>query len=1043
MDKENVAPLTSSDAIQQKDTLPSPKKAKKRSRSIGPGGLEELEPKKETIDLKNRRKSAFPIAAKGILPSKDDEERKAARRKSLAARRVSFAPEATLHTWDVIFDARSEHTTSTDSSDTTRRSTRSSGGGSPFKQSPAPSSDGAEPPSTPPEQEDTPTELPPSPAPQRDLHQKQRRRSSTGIPPLDFNNPEDDFSSSGVSGSSDASGSESEEEDEAGSEDETGTAMSLDVGDNTAQSVATSEGSSTSSTLERNLRAAAEMAGTRGIDYDEHGDMSMELAGDEVTNAFQPWAQRAATQAKGSADMDQENVNPFSPAFKAQLVSGMVTRASTIMEEDEQDMSMDVTKAVGGIVKPPQVQEPASSPLGEGTMDITRAVGRIHSSAPESSPTQSVKKRRLSTTEAGSPRSAISTAAAHSKRRRSSVARSSMGDDAMDLTIVVGGIQSTGSPAKTDRRKSSSKRRSSGVVSEQDEATMDLTRAVGGIQSSKRLSNDSYDEPSEFSMELTTALGSIRPVVEAAQAAQAAQAEEDVRPVTPHTTLSPAKEAATTTPKDQQHFYNARDSEPKKLLTPLFQKVQRSAEKSSTKPSPLQQSTTYPVLPEADAEAEAEASPADRVPRTPDVDLQQQLLDAQLRAAEPSPSVQKQIRDTPVKPSTPVKHATPVEPATPVVSTPQRDGTQTLADSLKLMGTPRKETLKAVTPRKQTLAEKQPTPRKMMTPKVRPPPTPKAALNKSPERQLTEDIARVQFSGKPAAKIRLNDFLDMANIKFMDLTTTKRRLTTAPTPSKARRLEDAELGAAEGEPEVTLESGVVAAACTIPELEMFQHACRELKQYTSEGKTIIKELEAATYKETPPFMQAYLAANPARKAELDAHLRDMKTHARLRSKETWYAWRGQLLDDLMKGLQGIGEGLIKDDDTLQQTEQVLQDVLPRLLEQRADLQQERETLEEAALHTSEEEKEELETARERLTSVDAELDAKRRLLEELQRETHECDDQISDLQETKDENEAAIREAERVRVSCRSISLDEIAHLHGTYSSHGLVEYCR
>ena len=326
--KENVAPATSSDPLQHKTSSPSPRKSTKkgRSKSIGPGGLEDSEaPKQEKQDAKNRRKSTYVPATKAIISNDlEKEARQAARRKTLANRRVSFAPEATLHTWDVIEFMR-DPTTSTESSDATRRSRQS--GGSPFKRAQDIDSD---PPSTPPEQEDEPSTIPDSPAPQRDLHQKKRRRSS-GVPPMNFNNPDDDLSSSGVSGSSDVSESEGEE-DAPGSDDDTGTAMSLDVEDNTAQSMAESNDTTGSSArLEAALRQAAEAAGTRGIEYDEYGDASMELAGDEVTNALKPWTQqRLANQLPSE---DQENVNPFSPAFKAQLASGTVGRQATIEEE--------------------------------------------------------------------------------------------------------------------------------------------------------------------------------------------------------------------------------------------------------------------------------------------------------------------------------------------------------------------------------------------------------------------------------------------------------------------------------------------------------------------------------------------------------------------------------------------------------------------------------------------------------------------------------------------------------------------------------------
>ncbi|KAI7154795.1 Spc7-domain-containing protein [Hortaea werneckii] len=1199
--KENVAP-TSSDPLQHKSS-PTKKGARKgRSRSIGPGELSSDAPKQSAKDdAKNRRKSAYTPATKSIISSEQEKkERQAARRKTLANRRVSFAPEATLHTWDVVEFMR-DPTTSTDASDQTRResnSTRSSGGGSPFK-SPARGDDydDQEPPSTPPDQEDEPDELPGQPAHQRDLHRKQRRRSS-GIPPMNFNDPNDFGSSSGMSGSSDMSGSEDENGDE--SDDATGTAMSLDTGDDTVRSGDSASSTSSSARLEAALRQAAETAGTRGIDYDEHGDdVSMEIAEDTVTNAFKPW-QRGAPEEMGSASLDQENVNPFSPAFKANLVSGAVQQPQTIEEEDTGDMSMDVTKAIGGITKQPQSHQyepeedetgdmsmdvtkavggimkrqpqrdepdedetgdmsmdvtkavggitkapaPAqetqleSSPFGDGTMELTQVVGKIHPSVQASPTARSGQKRRRSTTATGSPGGAVP--AAQSKRRRSSAARSSMGDDTMDLTMAVGGIQNNGSPAKNDRRRSM-RRRSSGVASNQGEATMDITQAVGGIKNSNAPRNDhttsSFDENEELSMDFTAVLGGIK-AGEKNGPTSAPTSTHVERPQTPRETPSPVRAArANTTPKDQERFTEAPDSGPIKLLTPLFQKqANRSAEKSASnerekrrktispaqaswtgavfdperqaygperpfepvddhaenenasleketsqagtpKASPLKQAIEYPKLPSAEkppssarkspaagsieyrklpsAEKSASArkspskppsakkspmrTPVNGNKATPNSELQQQL-DEQLQGQEPSPTAEKAQR-TPARSA----HATPEKPrsaakptatpenlrspakhsATPERPSPTKDARSHLTDSIKLMSTPRKETLKSLTPKK----SKQGSPAKNATPRPRPTPKGPAATRSSPAKQLGDDLVKAQSSGKPAEKVRLQSFLEEAGIRFMDLTATKRRLTTAPTPSKARRTSSSVGMAEDSELRVTLENAVVAAACTQPEHDMFQHACNELKRYISDGKKVIKQLETETYRETPPLIQAYLNASADRKSTLDAQMRDMKTHARLRSKEMWYAWRSQLLEDLMKGLSGIGEGLLKDDEVLQRAEEVLDQVLPGIEEKHVALQQEAERLENEVQSTSEEEKEELEQARSRIVEVDGAVDEKRRVLEELERETEEQDQMANHLEESKVEFAAAIKEAERVREACRGVSLQEIADL--------------
>nr|OQO25748.1 hypothetical protein B0A51_08660 [Rachicladosporium sp. CCFEE 5018] len=1131
-DKENVAPAPGSDPAQRSS---SPRKGgkKPRSKSIGPGGLEDEDSSVKQKVMMNRRKSAFVPAVKGILPSQADADRKAARRKSMANRRVSFAPEATLHTWDVIEYMR-DHTTSTESSETTRRAssiTRSAEASSSPKSPGTHNGSGEEPPSTPPEQASSPEKLPPSPAPQRDLHQKKVRRGS-GVPPMDFNNPEDLSSPSVLEGSSDVSDSEGEGdgEDDDDLEDATGTAMSLDMGgDNTLLSTTESEGSSTSSSarLERNLRAAAEQAGTRGIEYDEayeeEGEQSMEMAGDEITNAFEQWEQQEVIQPHRSAALDQENVNPFSPAFKAVVTAPLVSHPETIIEEEEEEMSMDVTRAVGGITRSKTPVE-VSSPADDGTMEFTRAVGKVHTTTTHV--TTSSKKRRLSTTDAGSP--GVTTITSQSKRRRSSIARSSLGDETMDLTIAMGGIEDTGPPARAERRRSVARRRSSGVASEQGEMTMDFTRPMGGLQASKRQSTDSFDENEELTMELTTVLGGIK----------AAQRHADATPSTPLDEEPPREltAAVNTTPKDQERFRDVEDTGPVKLLTPILKKQAKgdrlsakarrasfSAEEppkepkpeeklqmrgfspfklgrmSQYKSSPLKQEVSYPDLPaqsqqmlagestpvpavvrqavsspgsglrnQANAQLEAEAQLSEELPRLRSSPLKARSSPRRSSTPAQSPSPRKgstpktasPAKVTPQKVTTPKpatpspvanRHSspavrTPLRSATPRTTTPQRASTpeQTAArasplesrkmlDSIKLMSTPRKETLKSMTPKKQTPA-KQASPVKRHTPATRSAPRARQVIPASPAKQLSDDLVKLSSDDQPKQPVHLQEFLDAAGIRFMDLTTTKRRMTAMPTPSKNRKSTDVL------QPEVTLAAAVIAAACTEPEKELFSHACHELKRYIHEGKGAIKELEAETFRETPPLLQAYMSAGSSRGAVIDAQLRDIKTHARLRSKEMWYGWRGQLLEELMHVLHGIAEGLLRDDEVLLEKEEIIAEVLPGLLEQRDGLEVEAARLQEAANAVSPEEKEELDAARERLVEIDDELEAKRLLLQSLEEESQALAITEETLIDARTEYTAAIASADKVRDSCRSISLDEItisqSHIETLETTH-------
>lgn len=437
--------------------------------------------------------------------------RRDARRKSLANRRVSFAPEATLHTWDVVV----EYQDSTTSSNSTRRASSASGGsvGSPHpKSSDARNSDLSDPPSTPPEQieEDT---IKASPADQRKMHQRKRRRSS-GIPPMNFNNPEDEgFSSSPFSGSSAGDADEAIEDDSANSNSDSGeddgTMMSLDGGETTNLSMASANsGSSTGSStrLEEALRLAARQAGTQGIEFDEHGGEVAEEE-EEVVASFAPFGKKSGIQNLES-EQDQENLNPFSPAFKA----------GAPQQEEDEEMTMDMTHAVGGILPTQQPED------DEMSMDVTRAFGGIitnEASKPTTRRKSMASNRRQST------------------RRRSSGEASTLDDATMDLTMAIGGIQppqdETASkddedmtmeftsvvggvlsqfvqPTKPGRRASMAKqkRNRESMESSAGEDTMDMTVAIGGIMPSI---TEAYtaEQDATMGMDITTALGGILP----------------------------------------------------------------------------------------------------------------------------------------------------------------------------------------------------------------------------------------------------------------------------------------------------------------------------------------------------------------------------------------------------------------------------------------------------------------------------------------------------------------------------------------------------
>ena len=1138
-------------------------------------------------------------------------EQRAARRKSMANRRVSFAPEATLHTWNVIEMA--EDSTTSSASNSTRRQSSMTGSRSPLKnaRSPGPDTEVPDAPSTPPEQSEEPL-VKASPAHQRDVHQKKRRRRSSTNPaaePLDADDEvfsSSPFMNSSVVGdeSSPARVEESIHSDESDTEGDT--AMSVDEG--TGQT-ATSDGStsSTQSSLDERLRRAATVAGTRGIEYDENGeDLSMELATGTVTNAFQPWAQKAGQQPHEdlSAMQDQENVNPFSPVFKARAISNEGAQAE--YEEETQDMSMDVTTAVGG------------------------NVGK------RSSPG---KARRKSV---APPRRRSSVA-----RRRSSGGESAMEEETMDLTTVDGGIIQP--PSEGDNTKVSDEDMSmeftnviGGVLQGQassrrdsissnmidDNEAMDMTMAVGGIlppiEEQTEPQTDVEDQTA--GMDFTVAAGAIlRPQSNATtrtRAKEIMEAESDVGQLALPLNLSRDLQAQPTSPQQQPgaipiHVTTSVASEtgsPSFVLKPRLS-GRGSAHKSTTPRAISRQGTPVKTAPSAQnrtptkqitplpgrsgtpnktpimanvthrgaspkklfkAEIKARASPGTAQKsntkqrslfehdehtgqQTPSVVLHPhkphqhlrrrssgigmdheglgsprvaELLDRRTSIGEcanafvPQPQGARQLRfDDPRameeeidaereederresgrfvmeqeadRPEGQEENATlqlkeMIDSMTPRKNKPSKlKGRKSLhvGTAKGILGkrpaeldlddddedaetTPKrlKKVSREASPVKQVHLPKPPTKdettgrltrakrrsldeaggHETITPTLSQSPSKASAANTPQAKGRYVDVAGGPASSRPTSfedkldnvldavdvntehgqvdqldspeheRISLQEFLNMTNIHFIELSATKRRHTTA----QAAESRPSQEGSA------SLESCFAAAATTLPMLELYQHATRELKSYISSGRKIIRSIEAETLQEQPALFREYVEARPDVKMVMDNQFRNGKTNARLQSKEGWYAWRSQLVDGLRGGLEGIKQGMETDGERLAEQETLMEQIVPGLVERYEHLEREAQMLKQRADEINNVDQESIRQARAELSKIDTSVNEHEILLEQLQQQIRDKDDALTAAAELKEEFQAQIDEAERVQEESRGWSSKDVLALN-------------
>ena len=236
-----------------------------------------------------------------------------------------------------------------------------------------------------------------------------------------------------------------------------------------------------------------------------------------------------------------------------------------------------------------------------------------------------------------------------------------------------------------------------------------------------------------------------------------------------------------------------------------------------------------------------------------------------------------------------------------------------LSNNIKLLSTPRKQTLvspmkrgltpkksqtpqKAPTPKQNTPTPKKASPRKSMSPKKR------VVFGEEPEATVENEFNGDGEAGEEVERISLQEFLDMTKIRFMDLSTTKRRHTAAPAA-----FHDTDVD----ETEESLDRYVVAAACTLPEFELYQHACHEMKKYISDGRHFVRTMEANVMEENPLLFSEYLTAPPDQRTVMDNQFKNLKTSARLEARGEWYSWRSTLLRDLKIGLLGTMEGFMR------------------------------------------------------------------------------------------------------------------------------------
>ena len=688
--------------------------------------------------------------------------------------------------------------------------------------------------------------------------------------------------------------------------------------------------------LDASLEDAARRAGTKTLDIDENGDVSMELASDEVTAAFKPWVKQSMGAGsphptRNTAKLSQENINPFAASHVTE--NGSPTPSNHTEDDMSMDLSMDITQAMGQILhadqrfvenqpgerypkRRPNVRRRRSSvivsELGEGTMELTNAIGSVEGKIEKEGPdlNQVDENEELS----------------------------------MELTSVFGELKETHSKENSQSKQQGEKlgQHEPNVTAVED-VDMEMTEAVGFIESQYLDSHNSSQPPQgEFAIS--------NEVIESASSWLRGKAQPKQRPsIGASTSGSPGVDPFARRDRLRRSGNGTAVTTPqKKLVIPEKVTQQQSKIKPSTptKTPPSASVEMRKTTPKKlfQKEIEANRSPENRNPtlfkesqpgeqQTPQILLAPKNGDSQ----PPATSIEGKLHSGSPQIAAIVDRRTSIANNADVfapqgisrgvsfdnpkvmeaevskereedrrresgqfIMEQEADGdldeenaTQSLRDLMQSM-TPRKsksksrkslavgsakgllgkrpaeldesedeaspntfgkssspvkkvrlqgplsagETLRSsnsdIRPLSNTTGNARPqTPNNALSPGEKPASTPKSQGRFKNTEFLASALTPVPMMGQTAPadtersikeasddKIGLQDFLILTNIRFMELTTTRRRPTAAPQSLKDNQ---SPAGLDESDTLERFEESVVAGACTIPMLELFQH----------------------------------------------------------------------------------------------------------------------------------------------------------------------------------------------------------------------------
>ncbi|KAK9383882.1 Spc7 kinetochore protein-domain-containing protein [Kockiozyma suomiensis] len=278
--------------------------------------------------------------------------------------------------------------------------------------------------------------------------------------------------------------------------------------------------------------------------------------------------------------------------------------------------------------------------------------------------------------------------------------------------------------------------------------------------------------------------------------------------------------------------------------------------------------------------------------------------------------------------------------------------------------------------------------------------------------------------------LSLNEFLRMTSVQFLEGLNTKRRNTTF---MQSRELIT----------EQSFADTVLSRHLHCPMLELYEFSCRELRKNIQEGNELFDRLEAETLEENPSLFRQYLSASIDGQVSFCAQFKVIKNFARLQSKGVWYEWRSKLLDGVLNSLTKNLAALQKDDQELRAADSTVSPSLPEIRDKHSKLKAKLEQLRRRKNEVEDCDKDELLNAREKLKFAKLELEEKQAARSRVIAGDAQLNSLIDAKQSEVDTCKSGIARAETIISENRGIDTEQTEQLKDKLSLIGEMFGCR